>query len=406
MDSGMTLSDVLARDASLHWCEGVALVRGVADRLLEGSGERPAIPDLQQIVLSNRGTIDLTGGAACHDPVARLGQLLQALLAQAEAPVQLRLVISQATAPEPAYRSIREYADALAYFERPDRQAVLQALYARADAAPAASGPAKPRTVDALAPPRPVEPKKARRRRFSKRGVRIAVAASLIVVLGVAATLYVRVSALTVPNQPALSTAASHAKDVVGRAAFSGLSAVTERLGLGRLISPETRSVSPLTVEPAHPPTPAGRWHRPARPKSGPHAVIAFDLEPDAPPVATTGSAAEERDKAIQAAADDLPPVNPDQTVYSPRSEGVVPPVAVRPRLPRELPSAIGREKLARFEVVVGTDGLVESVKLVDPPRDVQDAMFLSVAKAWAFQPALKDGEAVRYRKTIWVLTQ
>jgi hypothetical protein len=32
--------------------------------------------------------------------------------------------------------------------------------------------------------------------------------------------------------------------------------------------------------------------------------------------------------------------------------------------------------------------------------------MFLSVAKAWQFQPALKDGVPVRYRKTIWIASQ
>ena len=58
------------------------------------------------------------------EPVRRMGQLLQALLAHAEAPVQLRLVITQATAPNPQYRSIRDYSDALGFFERPERSTV------------------------------------------------------------------------------------------------------------------------------------------------------------------------------------------------------------------------------------------------------------------------------------------
>ena len=53
--------------------------------------------------------------------------------------------------------------------------------------------------------------------------------------------------------------------------------------------------------------------------------------------------------------------------------------------------------------VSIGSDGTVESAKLLGPPRTVNDGLFLSVAKAWLFQPALKDGVPVRYRKTIWV---
>jgi hypothetical protein len=41
MSDYMTLSDILGRDVSMESFEGVALVRGVAARLLETSGEVP-----------------------------------------------------------------------------------------------------------------------------------------------------------------------------------------------------------------------------------------------------------------------------------------------------------------------------------------------------------------------------
>jgi hypothetical protein len=51
-------------------------------------------------------------------------------------------------------------------------------------------------------------------------------------------------------------------------------------------------------------------------------------------------------------------------------------------------------------------DGTVESVKLLGKRHTVHDAMMLSAAKAWEFQPALKDGHPVKYRKTVWMAVQ
>ena len=134
----MTLSDILGRDVSLEWHEAVALVRGVVERVLENSSSAIAVPELDQIEVSAAGHVSVSGGTNAGEPVRRLGQLLQATLAHTEAvPVQLRLFVMQATAPAPApsFGSIREYDEALGYFERPGRDAALQALYARAEAA-------------------------------------------------------------------------------------------------------------------------------------------------------------------------------------------------------------------------------------------------------------------------------
>jgi TonB family protein len=92
-----------------------------------------------------------------------------------------------------------------------------------------------------------------------------------------------------------------------------------------------------------------------------------------------------------------------DASIYSANSDGVEPPIGVRPLLARQLPQAIQPEDLTRVEVVVSIDGSVESVRLIDPPRSVIDSMILSAAKAWQFEPAVKDGKPVRYRKTIWI---
>jgi TonB family protein len=81
-------------------------------------------------------------------------------------------------------------------------------------------------------------------------------------------------------------------------------------------------------------------------------------------------------------------------------------PVGVKPQLPRRLPAELDPNGLGRIELIVSTDGTVESVRLLKAPRSVHDSMFLSAAKAWQFQPALKNGFPVRYRKTVWIAPQ
>ena len=115
MSDSITLANVLASQVSIQWFEAVAIVREVADRLISAASEH-AIPELQQIRLSPEGHLDIAGAIPTAEPVRRMGQLLQALVANADAPVQLRLVITQATSPTPSYQSIREYSDALGFF--------------------------------------------------------------------------------------------------------------------------------------------------------------------------------------------------------------------------------------------------------------------------------------------------
>jgi hypothetical protein len=92
-----------------------------------------------------------------------------------------------------------------------------------------------------------------------------------------------------------------------------------------------------------------------------------------------------------------------DPPIYSAESIDVVPPVSIMPPLPPELPASTDPLDLGRIELIIGTDGSVESVRLVAVLRNVQHSILLSAVKAWQFEPALKDGVPVRYRETVWV---
>ncbi len=421
MSNVLTLSEIIRRGVAIEWPEGVALIRAVIDRLPTMLNQRNSVPELHHIELDSSGRVEVTGGQSADEPVRRMGQLLQATLGNSEPPVQLRLVISQATAPTPQFATIREFDEVLGYYERPNREGVLQAFYERAASAPPAplALPGAAPTLDAIAPlptrqsaakPRkpPMPPEE--KRRLRRLG---AVAVVLLAIIG-AGVQYIRVTG-SAERDAQLAAVAEKASNVVGEAVVSGLSAVTENVGLGRLVTePSGAAPAPAPVEigpPAPAPAPA-----PATGKKGttpvvlpelPSPMMVFDLGPQrepgsespaASPSGTTDGSSPTPTTSTPATASTSEP-----DMFTPEHSDVVPPVGIRPQLPRELPRNIRRDQLTRIDLVVAPDGTVETVKLVSSPRDVGDSMWLSAIKAWQFQPALKNGRAVRYLKTVWL---
>jgi outer membrane biosynthesis protein TonB len=58
------------------------------------------------------------------------------------------------------------------------------------------------------------------------------------------------------------------------------------------------------------------------------------------------------------------------------------------------------------IELIVSETGFVERVRLLSTPKRMADMMLLSGAKNWEFEPALKDGQSVRYRLELsWAAT-
>lgn len=442
MTDALTLSDVLARGIAVEWHEAVAIVRAVADALSKSSEKKEAIPELHQVVIARSGDVDLNGGISGQDPVRRLGQLLQAMLNGSEPPVQLRLLISQATAPIPAYSSIPQFDDALGYFERPGRSAAIAGLCTRALEAPARLIEGARPTLDAIAPlPSAAQEDKQAQQQpaTNRRNGRVALVVVALVLLAVSGGAFVIGARMPAGTSARLTVMAARGGAVLGASLVNGLSFVTERIGLGRLVSADERLPEPseprteaaVTVIPAQRKAPrnsaaaaqlpqaiAASRPRTADPvnrngaSAAPAPIVplpghntlfaAFDLEPrPAEPV-------ERRTPEIEtivvsaARAPRYPPSSDDPT-YASGADGVSPPVALRPQLPRELPPSVKRSDVRLIELVISPAGTVESVKLVGAPRNVHDSMLLSAVKAWEFVPAVKDGVPVRYRKTITV---
>jgi hypothetical protein len=97
---------------------------------------------------------------------------------------------------------------------------------------------------------------------------------------------------------------------------------------------------------------------------------------------------------------DALPAVQ-DETIYAATDVSVIPPVLVRPVLPKNPPPGVPLDQIGSIEVLVDEQGDVEQVRLLSPANRFHERMMMSAAKMWKFRPAFKDGHPVRYRTRI-----
>jgi protein TonB len=82
--------------------------------------------------------------------------------------------------------------------------------------------------------------------------------------------------------------------------------------------------------------------------------------------------------------------------VYTAEDEGVAPPTMVSPKLPSE-PRPDSWQSGSYIDVVVDERGQVQQVRLRSSDATLNDRMIVAAAKAWQFEPARKDGVAVKY---------
>jgi periplasmic protein TonB len=158
-------------------------------------------------------------------------------------------------------------------------------------------------------------------------------------------------------------------------------------LGLARVGADDAAKPAPVT-----PPVPA----RPRRNRAAVVAPAPVPEPPDASPSPLEVNAPAAIEPVLEPIAVELPPAVDPSIVYSQTDQSVEPPRLLSRPLQRRLPS--GGSDVATVEVVTSPEGGVERVRLTSKPRRLVDVMELSAAKAWQFDPAVKDGQPVRYR--------
>jgi TonB family protein len=124
-----------------------------------------------------------------------------------------------------------------------------------------------------------------------------------------------------------------------------------------------------------------------------PGTPVAVAVDVPAPVVSSTAAAPQY----------DALPVAHDDMIYTTTDAAVIPPVLVRPVLPKYPPPSLAEDQIGSIEVLVDEQGDVDQVRLISPANRFHERMLMSAAKTWKFRPAFKDGHPVRYRTRIRV---
>ena len=243
-------------------------------------------------------------------------------------------MISQATAPTPAFASVREFDEALGYYERPNREASLQALYERAAAAPATTADrGRHRRARAAAAGTEKATEATQATRSERRQRRLAIAAVGLILIAEDSRNVRNLGA----ESEQVSEMAAKAGDVVGSAVVSGLSKVTETVGLGRLVSESEANATPAApvLTPTQMPVAA----------SGRRVRVSHCLRRLSRSSSTTSTSNRrwchlpvgKRRQSAPAVTDAAVPTSnggPETDTFTPADTDVVPPIGIRPQLP------------------------------------------------------------------------
>jgi hypothetical protein len=443
----LRLDQILRRDITVAWLEGIAVLQTICRELPDSNSAGARFPLAMEVALTADGRVTFLRPPSGTPGVVAAGRLLGELL-QVDVPVRLRLIQSEAVASTPAFQTIKELSDALAYFERPDTPQLVQQLFARAASLPdslnpsvdlvdmddflpesstssARSGllrtdeaqdPEPQRGVPVAAAPRPPQDtmttvKDTMRNRQANLTI-VAGFVGLVVLASGAFLTYGRertvdpepvenatapsagpATAATTgatPTTPRTSKAATDAK-ATGQAKPVDKARVDGNVERARIASSRSRAEAPSTDSTPVVPAPS-----PAAPPPTGSSVAAIDpsLSPMLP-LLVQEPAPDRKGK--------VPPVVDEtgELLYSRVNAEVKPPMAIRPHLPSEPPANYPADHLMVLELVVTGKGDVESVRLLTAPKTVNDFMIVSAAKAWLFSPARLNGRPVKYRHRI-----
>jgi hypothetical protein len=397
MQHHIRLDDLLARDVGARWFEGVAVVQLVCRQLLAQPSRSSGFPRSADILIGPGGSISVARDSA-GNPVQAAAHML-ALMLSDDVPVRLRLAVSQATASASGYSSLAEFSEALAYFERPDPESIVDALRQRALlAAPRQISPLQQVVPSAAAEAPATHLPAAARQRVSWVPLTMvtiaAIACASVWLIGLSGT-----EPLSSPDAVAADSANSAASNKEAgrkRAPKSAALPVRQNAPAARAATENEASarVAPASVPEVAPALQVSSW------------TVSYsypELSTSAVPVVAVGE--EEQIVVIGSAiTGDEPDIEETgERIYSKADKEVTLPLNVYPRIPPEPPGLTAAARTI-LELTITADGLVERVKMLSTPRNIHEFMLLSAAKAWRFAPATIAGRPVRFRHTM-VLT-
>lgn len=452
----LTLQDLVHLRVPMSWQEAVAVML----ECLHARPDRMLCPDPTRVTLSARGDVRAVGGAAAPGhPVHAAAALLRDLLGPSNTPTELRATVEQNLADPSRHASLDDFTTALGYFERPGRRGDVAAVYGRgrdlylkahAELELARLRARAGRDQGAVSPT--VAPPTATKRQR-------ALDATLVVVLvGVIATgalslfslamtpvaprdTIQRVTPLAPPPDDRTMTSRVARPETPAAAETAAPLAATAMTTDGRQQPISTSGTLPSAASstPVSTNTPtvvvsdrvAGAPTRPFRETTRASTSAPAGAAPRVTPAATAATAtAAPRSltprpeprvdsrpatmpvvewsvsvRDVTAAMVNQPVPRPEPRsddsaipVFSLNNGDVTPAYLVRPQLPSRMTNGVNDPDASTLDLTIDVEGRVERVRLESTRNNINEKMLVAAAKAWIFQPALRNGRPVRYR--------
>lgn len=414
---GITLQDIVLLKVALSWQEAVAVILEMIGSL----SNRHAFPDPAQVRISDIGEVRTIGTRALPGHTTRAAaSVLRELLGGGTAPPELRAIIDQNTSADPRHKTLDEFVAALAYFERPGRRGDVAAVYARAHALyvkALADLELERLRAKAMREQVAQEPGPERAAKWPQLALRVGFIALLCGVIAVGGlTLFT----LAFAPPPAQDDAGNQVEpgtpiDSISAAAGEVSKLVSAGLDVAVALASKATAGSEGTSGTSETPAPTSPRSRPAGfpQRTSAAAAIAPDVASATATVATAPTAPVEWTVSVRdvtatmngGVVDDVPVSRADREalpLFSLNDGDVTPATLVRPQLPSR-PTVGANHDASTLDLVIDESGRVERVVLEAVHSQVNEKMLVSAAKAWLFQPALRDGRPVRYRLRVQI---
>ena len=408
----VSLAALTSAGVAIEWHEAVAIVQETSRLVLQSPHQSANELSSADVRIDSAGSVLVPRGGVQDGPsaVSQLGALLRDLLPDMM-PVPLRLAISQAMSSPPHYASIRSFSEALSYFERPDRSAIIRGVYERWEGNAGSRTPAQPRHDPARKGQSPAEEPPRQQRpaqtapRAARRWLVVAGSVALAMTFGVVAALWAPRS----DNQTVDGVAASSAPNSDGSSDAAAANPAAP--GVARPATTSRAPAPPAATAPdADPQTPIQRAQLESavvlQPTAAPSLRSPASTDPVSLDVRQPLGSQPSSVSSQMAPSITLVELAQDSRIYSSLDTDVAAPVAAYPQSPT-VSTVFHDDEMLTFDLVIDESGKVESVKLRRAPSSIRSALMLtmsmSVAKAWRFQPATRNGRSVKYRQAISV---
>jgi hypothetical protein len=156
----LSIADLIDNHVRLEWQEAVAIALHLCGLMSKepGANVHRSLVEPWNVEITNAGEVHVLPGGSSSDPlVKQVGRVLRALLQDSIAPLELRLVASQASFDVPVYSSVDELSAALRRFDRIGSSDAIRAAFNRGlEAKLATHVPQKPAVPSVRPMPAPV----------------------------------------------------------------------------------------------------------------------------------------------------------------------------------------------------------------------------------------------------------